>query len=240
MTDSPILVWDLDKTLGFFEPLYKHWTPDLPVTIQFRPGIIETLRRLKEQGFTHRLLTLASPRAAHLILEAAGLSDLFFAIEGIGDRGKGDVEGIGAEHGLKKDQWPHQLLFIGDHPFNDCPRDLRVVFHLEINALERPAKQLEGLINELMNRGSGSFSRGYRAIAADCSWWRFWNWPVFQGNQPMLRTVAGIDPLALMTGPKINPIIAFEKEPIEPAAPDLLTFIPSRIQIPKKPESLEG
>ncbi|MDF1664009.1 MAG: hypothetical protein P1V97_19725 [Planctomycetota bacterium] len=97
---SPILVWDLDKTLGFFEPLYKHWNHDLPVTIQFRPGMIQTLRRLKEQGFIHRLLTLASTRAAHIVLEAAGIRELFFAIEGIGLRGKGDVEGIGAEHGL--------------------------------------------------------------------------------------------------------------------------------------------
>ncbi|MDF1664008.1 MAG: hypothetical protein P1V97_19720, partial [Planctomycetota bacterium] len=131
------------------------------------------------------------------------------------------------------------MLFIGDHPFNDCPRDLRVVFHLEINALERPALQLERLIQELQKRGNGSFIRGYKAIAADCSLWRFWNWPVFQSNQPMLRTVSGIDPLALMTGPKINPILAFEKEPIERAAPDLLTFTPSQLQLPEMPESLE-
>lgn len=234
---DPILVWDLDKTLGFFEPLYKHWDPDSPVTIQFRPGILDLIRQLHKKGFTHRLLTLASPRAAHLILEAAGVRDLFFKIEGIGQRGKGDVAGIALEHGVPEHQWPHQFLFIGDHPFNDCPVDKRVIFHLEINALERPASQLGGLIDALIERGQGSFIRGYQSIASAVPWWKFWQRPAFQVNQAMIRSLPGLDPLALMNGPSINPLIAFENEPLNPQEPDLLTFTPNQIDLPEMPES---
>jgi hypothetical protein len=225
--DSVVLVWDLDKTLGFFEPLYKSWDRDQPVTIQFRPGIIDTLENLNKQGFTHRLLTLASLPAAQMVLGAAGIRDLFVAIEGIGNRGKGDVSGIGRAHNLTEKQWPHNMLFIGDHPFNDAPVDLRVVFHLEIHALSRPAKQLESLILQLRERGHGSIRRGFDAIEGGSKkWWPFWKRQSYHSNKPTLRQLPGIEPLALMNGPKICPIIAFERAPEEPQKPEDCTFVP--------------
>src|SRR5205085_7437282 len=111
-----------------------------PVTVRVRPHLREALEALSAAGFRHTLLTLATPLYAELVLHALGVRALFERVEGQGQRGKGDVAGIAAEMGIADEDLPHRMLFIGDHPLHDEPRDPRVLFHLEMFGLERSAR----------------------------------------------------------------------------------------------------
>jgi len=53
------------------------------------------------------------------------------------------------------------MLFVGDHVLFDAPQDPRIVFHLEPNALRRPAAELVELVLALRERGRGSLARGF-------------------------------------------------------------------------------
>src|SRR5262245_10675786 len=133
MTDPPryVIVWDLDNTLGEFTALHVQGECPSPVAVRVRPGLAGALRQLSEAGFVHTLLTLATPLYAEMVLRATGLRPFFSRVDGFGQRGKGDAAGLGNVFGLTAEQRPHRMIFIGDHPLFDEPRDPRVVFHLE-------------------------------------------------------------------------------------------------------------
>ncbi|MCI0458568.1 MAG: HAD family hydrolase, partial [Gemmataceae bacterium] len=87
-----LIVWDLDNTVGEFDELQRADGNPEGVWVLVRPGLAEALALLTREGFTHSLLTLASPRYAELALRGTGLRDSFARVEGFGQRGKGDAE----------------------------------------------------------------------------------------------------------------------------------------------------
>lgn len=224
MSGAPILVWDFDETLGDFRSLYQHWDRSKPVTVRLRPDLRPALEQLSAAGFRHRILTLASSVAAEGALRAAGLRDHFEAIEGLGERGKGDVDGIAACYGLSEVERGERLVFIGDHIVNDRPQDPRVLFHLELQALERSALDCAALLLKLRELGQGSFLRGFLKLRRG-RWYRAFG--AFEG-EPRLRQVEGLEPLALVTM-EAGPIIAFAEEVRAPKEAEELSFIPEEL-----------
>lgn len=226
----PILVWDLDETLGHFRELYGLWDLSQEVTLKLRPGIKPALQRLADAGFRHHLLTLASPTGAEMVLKATGLRPLFEHVEGMGQRGKGDVEGLCQLYGVPEALSPDRLLFIGDRPFHDCPRHEDVVFHLEIHCLTRPAEHTERLIQKLWELGRQSFRRGFNNLIYERTrWWQFWKKQPFINNDIILREVWPKDTLALMLRHEGCPFIAYKDEPSETAEAESVSFIPAEL-----------
>jgi hypothetical protein len=222
VTHSHLIVWDLDLTLGEFSALNFGNEPTGEVTVRLRPGVGKMLRKLSEAGFTHTLLTLASPLYAEIALRGTGLRPFFVRVEGLGQRPKGDAAGIAEAFGISEDERPHRMLFVGDHPLFDAPQDPRVVFHLEPQALARPARDLQRLIIHLRDAGAGSFRKGFERIARQRLGWRRL-WP-FQSrltlNVPLRRSLSGIGDLLLLACSDRCPVIAFGDVPVlgEPAS----------------------
>jgi hypothetical protein len=155
-----VVVWDLDRTLGLFDAL-EHEHDAREVTVFLRPGIADAIHELSRAGFTQTVLTLATSRYAEVALRGTGLRDYFVEVAGVGQRAKGDAEGIGDLLGVPAKDRPHRMFFIGDHPLFDAPEDSGVVFHLEPNALNRHARDVVRLIATLRELGSGSLRKGF-------------------------------------------------------------------------------
>jgi hypothetical protein len=228
LSASHVIVWDLDGTLGRFDSLNGLGDSPNPVTIQVRPHLREALEGLIELGFRHVLLTLATPLYAELVLHALGVRQLFDRVEGQGQRGKGDAAGLGTELCIGEEERPHRMLFIGDHPHNDEPRDPRVLFHLEMYGLERSARDLVSLARVLLDLGKGSLLKGFHEIARRRPWWaRLWPGRVpLRPNRPERRLVTGLGPLLLMRRSQDCPVIAFARPPEPAVATEQLSFIP--------------
>jgi hypothetical protein len=113
--------------------------------------------------------------------------------------------------GLAEEEWPHRLLFVGDHPRFDAPRHPGVVFHLEPSALTRPAGELARLVLHLREAGGGSLRGGFDRLAA-----RRW-WPWRRAGRPLRREVPGLGPLLLVPRAEECPVIAFAEGPRAPA-----------------------
>jgi hypothetical protein len=216
MSARYVLVWDLDGTLGNFEAL-RRFPLDGPLTeelrIQVRPGLASALAALMKEGFTHTLLTLATPRYAEIALRSAGLRDCFELVEGLGQRGKGDAEGVGAALGLPPEERGDRMLFVGDHPLYDAPRDPRVLFHLEPHALLRSAADVVSLVLHLRARGDGSLRAGFDRVVGRAPWWRRLLRRSGPIPEPVQRTVEGLGELVLVPRPGDCPVIAFAGPP---------------------------
>jgi hypothetical protein len=197
-----IIVWDLDRTLGEFAALERA-EARAPVTVYLRPGIEAALVELSRAGFAHVLLTLATPTYADVVLRGTGLYEHFIEVACAGQRRKGDARGIAETHGVPPEQMHDRMIFIGDHPWFDAPRDRRVVFHIEPSALRRRAEPLAALILELTRRGEGSLRRGFDALAAGAP----------AGEQPVRRELPGIGSVLLAPRADDCPILMFEDEP---------------------------
>src|SRR5262245_7294465 len=104
-----VLVWDLDDTLGNFHVLTdtRRWTE--PATVHLRPGIAAVLERLSAEGFVHTVLTLASSAYAELALRGTGLRHHFAEVSGVGQRHKGDADGIAQTFGIAPEECPHRM-----------------------------------------------------------------------------------------------------------------------------------
>src|SRR5262249_33593701 len=148
-------------TLGDFSALHERGESADPIRVHVRPGIAEALATLRRAGFTHTLLTLATPLYARVVLRATRLHGAFARVAGVGQGGMGDAAGIAEVLGVTEAQRPHRMLFVGDHPLFDEPRDPRVVFHLEPSGLVRPAEQLTRLVLHLRETGNGSLRDGF-------------------------------------------------------------------------------
>ena len=233
---SHIIVWDLDGTLGEFKSLEKvhaHPDPASPIRISLRPGIRECLSLLAREGFVHCLLTVATPRYAQIALRVAGVTDLFARVEGRGQRGKGDAAGIALEFGLPEQEWPHRMMFMGDHPIFDMPRDPRILFHFEPQALLRTASELARLVLHLRSLGKGSLLEGFDRILDARPWReRFGQVLGRRGNDGLwYRKVKGLGTLALDRRPQECPVIAFA-EPAHPSArPEECEVTPEALDI---------
>src|SRR3954447_20862476 len=88
MGERYLVVWDLDGTLGDFEALERPGAPDAAVRLRVRPGLADALNALCRAGFTHSLLTTATPLYAEVALRGAGLRHLLARAEGRGQRCK--------------------------------------------------------------------------------------------------------------------------------------------------------
>jgi hypothetical protein len=211
-----LIVWDLDRTLGVFDPIQRAAHAGGPLTVHLRPGIDAALTRLSTEGFTHVVLTLATPRYAALALAGTGLRRHFVEVACAGQRPKGDVEGISRTYGIPSDEVHHRMFFVGDHPWYDAPTDPRVVFHLEPLAMRRRAEPLADLILELRRRGDGSLRRGFDDLAAQPG----------APDGPVTRELPGLGPLILAPRKDECPVIAFAAEPAGGEIGQPVTFEP--------------
>jgi hypothetical protein len=232
VTDPHVIVWDLDNTLGDFSALHRQGDRTKPIRVRIRPGLADALAELSRAGFVHTLLTLATPLYAEVALRGTGLFDAFARVEGLGQRGKGDAAGVAAALGIPDEQRPHRMLFVGDHPLFDEPRDPRVVFHLEPLALTRPADQLTRLVLHLRDTGSGSLRRGFDHLHGNPPWWRRL-WPVRADGRagPVRRTVPGAGDVALLRRPDACPVIGFATAPEPPAVAAEHDFVPAALTL---------
>lgn len=221
MTAPPFLiVWDLDHTIGVFDSIEHLASSHDPVTVQLRPGIDECLTQLADEGFSHTVLTLASHMYAEVVLRGTGLRGHFLEVAGIGERAKGDVEGIARTFGIPLDQCHERMLFVGDHPIFDVPRDPRVVFHFEPRPLRRSAAVVAELALALRARGSGSLRAGFDELACGVN--------TQAGIQRV--DVQGLGPLVLAQRDDGGPIVAFDdgNPSTEPQdAGTAVTFVPA-------------
>jgi hypothetical protein len=231
VSDPHVIVWDLDNTLGDFSALHRHGDSTAPIRVCLRPGLADALTALSEAGFVHTLLTLATPLYAEVALRGTGLFGYFARVEGVGQRGKGDAAGVGDALGVPEEQRPHRMLFVGDHPLFDEPRDPRVVFHLEPLALTRPAEQLTRLVLHLRDVGDGSLRRGFDRLHGDTPWWRRL-WPVVAGTAGLVRrTVPGAGPVALLRRADACPVVGFVTAPDPPAVAVAHDFVPAELTL---------
>jgi hypothetical protein len=223
-----VIVWDLDGTLGDFEPLQGRGDDGGPVTVRLRPGLAEALRTLREAGFLHALLTLATPRYAELALRGAELRPFFHCLDGLGQRGKGDAAGLGELLGVTESERPHRMVFVGDHPYHDAPQDSRVLFHLEPLALARPAGELARLLLHLRDLGGGSLRGGFDRLGRRGLLRRLWPFGGGDGR-PVYRRAAGLGRLVLVRRDEEAPVIGFAERPQTPQAPEERTFVPAEV-----------
>ncbi len=215
-----LIVWDLDNTIGAFDALQRaDGNPD-GVRVQVRPGLAEALALLIREGFTHALLTLASPRYAELALRGTGLRDLFTRVEGFGQRGKGDAAGLGRAFGIAEGERPQRMVFIGDNPLFDAPQDPRVILHLEPFALTRPADDLARLLLHLRAAGNGSIRAGFYALGRTARWWqRLLSRRLMPLGRPVRREVTGVGSLLLLDPGDACPRLGFANPPEPPGTP---------------------
>lgn len=230
MRTPHVIVWDLDGTLGEFAILTEKSESTEPVSLRVRPGLPEALRRLTEAGFLHTVLTLATPLYAEVVLRGTGLRPYFLRVEGLGQRGKGDAEGIGDSLGIPDDDRPHRMLFVGDHPLFDAPQDPRVVFHLEPCGLARSADDLARLVLHLRDRGGGSLRRGFDRLAQTGPWWRrAWPFRPRMNGEPLRRVVPEVGELMLARRSDGPPVIGFAEYPHPSAEPVEHSFVPAEL-----------
>ncbi|MBW2533643.1 MAG: hypothetical protein JRI55_19295 [Deltaproteobacteria bacterium] len=219
-----LIVWDLDHTIGVFDAMAHVATAYDSVTIELRSDMDRTLTRLTEEGFSHTVLTLASRTYAEVILRATGLRDHFLEVSGMGERSKGDAEGIARKFGIPVEECHDRMLFVGDHPLFDVPQDRRVVFHFEPHPLRRSAAAVAELALTLRERGNGSLRAGFDELAR----------PERGPSGISHVTVDGVGPLVFARRDDGCPIVAFddhERPSDEPDAGTPVTFVPAEIQL---------
>jgi hypothetical protein len=223
-----IIVWDLDGTLGRFEGLNGRGDSPEPIAVQVRPHLRDCLERLAAVGFRHSLLTLATPFYAELVLHGLGLRDLFVRVEGLGQRGKGDAAGLAREFDIAEADRPHQMLFVGDHPLHDEPRDPRVVFHLEPFGLTRSARDLAALVSVLLELGGGSLAEGFAALGRRRPWWKRLG-RALPLDCAVQRQPPGLAPVLMMRRRASCPVLAFARPPERAESPEERSFIPDEV-----------
>ncbi len=230
MTKTHVIVWDLDGTLGEFTAVHEQGDSTDPVRVRVRPGLPEALQRLTDEGFVHTVLTLATPLYAEVVLRATGLRQHFLRVEGLGQRIKGDAEGVGDSLGIPDNERPHRMIFVGDHPLFDEPQDPRVVFHLEPCGLCRPADDLTRLVLRLRDGGGGSLARGFDRLSRAGSWWRrFGPFLPRLSEEPLRRIVAGVGEVMLARRSGGPPVIGFAESPDPPGDPVEHSFAPAEL-----------
>jgi hypothetical protein len=229
MSGPYVIVWDLDGTLGEFSRLNDRSASAEPVTVRLRPGLEAALRQLSKAGFIHTALTLATPMYAELALRGTGLRSLFARVDGLGQRKKGDAAGIAEALGIEDQQRPHRMFFVGDHPWNDAPRDSRIVFHLEPLALARHADELVRLVLHLRDLGAGSLRQGFDRLRKRSWWRRLWSWRKERTGTPVYRRVTGLGRVVLVQRPQEAPVIGFPDGVSQPLEADERQFVPGPI-----------
>src|SRR5262245_38530045 len=233
-----VIVWDLDNTLGDFMPLHAQGECASPITVKVRPGLADALAELSRAGFTHTLLTLATRLYAEMALRATGLRPFFARIDGFGQRGKGDAAGLGQVFGIRPDDLPHRMIFVGDHPIFDEPRDPRVVFHLEPYALTRPAGDLTKLILTLRESGRGSLRHGFDRWLTDRVWWKRVRLlrSLFPSSEPTRASPPGVGRVLLAERHRACPMIGFADVPPSSAAASEHVFVPAELALQVRAE----
>jgi hypothetical protein len=225
-----VIVWDLDGTIGDFQALEKNRNGATAVTLKTRPGLPEALRALREAGFRHSLLTMATPAYAEIVLRATNLQDYFDRVECPDQRRKGDTAGIAALFGIAAREKKHKMIFVGDRMVFDEPDDPTVVFHLEPFALARPAVQLKKLIRHLREAGNGSLREGFLAIGrGPRRWYRLFRPSSLPLGKPMRRHIPELGALLLLERKDECPVIAYEKAPDPPVDSEEHRLVPGAV-----------
>ena len=240
MGQRHVIVWDLDGTLGDFTELEKHPKSAQPIRLQLRPGLDAALRQLSAAGFIHTVLTVGTKQYASLVLHGTGLAGHFALIEGRDERPKGDAAGIAAHLGIAEADRPHCMFFVGDRLLFDQPEDPRVVFHLELWALTRPAEELTRLLLHLRDLGCGSVRQGFDRIGRNkIGWRRYWPWakPMPVGK-PVRRALPRLAPLLFLARGEECPVIGFEKPPEQETAAQECLIVPAEVEARLSPSSL--
>jgi hypothetical protein len=227
-----VIVWDLDGTLGNFDPLEKNWTSNSAITVATRPGLAKALQALGRAGFVHSLLTLATPAYAAVALRGTGLHEHIARVEGQGQRKKGDVAGLATAFGITATEAPARMLFVGDRMIFDEPDHPEVVFHLEPFALTRPAHELERLVLRLREAGAGSIREGFRALGTGGrkKWYHVRRQASLPAGRPAQRHVRGLGSLLLFERRGECPVIGYERAPAPAAAAEEHCFIPAVVR----------
>ena len=223
MKPETVIVWDLDGTLGHFSSMPIRESSER-ITVLLRHGLADALRDLSAAGIVHTVLTMATPLYAEMVLRGTGIRPFFRMVEGQGQRYKGDAAGIGTALGLSDEELPHRMLFIGDHPYNDAPRDRRVLFHFEPQAMSRSARDVAHLVFHLLNVGQGSFQRGFESLLGQPSWWNSL-WSRKPESRLIEVDVPGVGRIGLAERAEDCSIIWFAQPPqsaVEPTRHDLL------------------
>jgi hypothetical protein len=222
-----VIVWDLDGTLGQFSSMPMREGGE-PITVLLRHGLADALRDLSAAGVVHTVLTMATPLYAEMVLHGTGLRPFFRFVEGQGQRYKGDAAGIGAALGLSADDLPHRMLFIGDHPYNDAPKDRRVLFHFEPQAMARSARDVGRMVHHLLNVGQGSFQRGFESLMGQPSLWnRLWSRK--PETRPIEVDVPGVGRLGLAERAEDCSVIWFAQPSQPPVEPTRHEILPSEV-----------
>jgi hypothetical protein len=230
MAAAHVIVWDLDDTLGNFEALRQGGESEDAITVGVRPGLAEALAALRAAGFCHALLTMATPLYAELALAGTGLREHFDRVDGLGARRKGDAVGIAECFGIPARDRAHRMVFVGDDPRHDQPRDPEVVFHLEPSALLRSAQCVQQLLVHLRERGGGSMARGFARLGH--GGWRSALWRLGRGlpiDHPIERDVPGAGRVLLMRRREAAPVIAFSDPPAPAVVAASATFVPAAL-----------
>lgn len=219
-----LIVWDLDHTIGVFDAMAHLASAHDPVTVQLRPDIEESLERLSAEGFGHTVLTLASRTYAEVILRGTGLRRHFLEVAGLGERVKGDAQGIARTLGMPVDSCHDRMLFVGDHPLFDVPQDPRVVFHFEPYPLRRSAASVAELALVLRARGGGSLRAGFDELVG----------PIDATSQMARVEVDGLGRLLLARRDDGCPIVAFDETELTTTDDDAgtpVTFVPASVAL---------
>lgn len=226
-----LIVWDLDGTLGEFSALENRILSNEPIRITTRPGLQQSLKSLTEAGFGHTVLTMATKTYADLALSGSQLIDHFQRVEGIGQRNKGDVEGIAKAFDIPMSEAPDRMIFVGDRMIFDEPRHRDVLFHLEPAALAQPADRLEKLLLHLRETGSGSLRQGFRKLSlGEPRWYHRWFKQKVTVDKPIRRQIDELGSIVLIERSDACPVVGFEHPVTTPVTTQEHSIVPALVQ----------
>lgn len=166
--ENKYFCWDLDETLGFFEPVmytfFGENKPDHVPDISLRPGILELLSSIKLKNYQNFITTAAGSGYAKEALKQTNIrhffEEVFYNSIGHAKRYTPVIEYLG----IDVNQARESLIVIGDKA-TDIPADVDgLVFIHQEEGYRFHADAIESLISELLSRGDGKFNTGFERI----------------------------------------------------------------------------
>lgn len=168
MTDTPIVCWDFDETLGYFRPLeFRYLGEQAPSGMpspRLKPGIRDLLALLPE--FTHVVTTAAIGVYARDVLREHGLLDLFAAVfgreDGIFPSDGKDYHVVGKQFSIPDGDLCRRLVIVG----NDAKRDpdiryRQIVMIYDEEMVDQPSEPLGAVLRRLLEEGKADMKRGF-------------------------------------------------------------------------------
>jgi hypothetical protein len=168
MTETKVICWDLDETLGFFRNIVsvrsKERYPNPEDTYTLRKDIIKTLHQMSKKGYHHIITSSAKLHYTEGIIEAVCLDAYFDHILGridVTDGMWGKKYAPAAQlYQMNEGDAVSNMLVIANMP-SDEPIDLGIVFLHDQRPLEESALVYETIAESLWSTGEGSFRKGF-------------------------------------------------------------------------------